>query len=105
LKEQSLEYYRQRARAECEAAFNATCPEARHAHAEMAKAYDHLAQIAELEQQGEIPPGKVTTIANALRDREEWELGGHAPGNVAEGQDQLASDDGLPPRNGSNGLT
>ena len=71
----------------------------------MAKAYDHLAQIAELEQQGEIPPGKVTTIANALRDREEWELGGHAPGNVAEGQDQLASDDGLPPRNGSNGLT
>lgn len=79
MKNESLEYYRMRARAECEAALNASCPQARHSHAEMAKAYQHLADIAELEQRGELPPGKVTTLTDALRDREEAELGGHAP--------------------------
>jgi hypothetical protein len=77
--EQSLEHYRARARAEIEAAFNASCPEARHAHAEMAKAYEHLAEIAELEQRGELPPGKVASMAEALRRREESEIGGHSP--------------------------
>ena len=79
MKDESLEYYRQRARAECEAAFNASCPEARHAHAEMAQAYDRLAQIAELERRGELPPGKVVTMTDALRERDDAECGGHAP--------------------------
>ena len=79
MRDESLEYYRMRARAECEAALNATCPQARHAHAELAKAYQHLADIAEIEERGELPPGKVTTITDALRERDEAECGGHAP--------------------------
>ena len=51
MKQESVEYYRQRARAECEAALNAACPEARRAHAEMATAYEHLVGIAEAEEQ------------------------------------------------------
>ena len=74
-----LEHYRERTRAECEAALNAASPEARHAHAEMANAYRHLAEVAELEQRGEIPPGKVASMADALHHREEAEYGGHAP--------------------------
>lgn len=80
MKDESLEYYLMRARAECEAAFNASCPEARRAHAEMAKAYEHLAQIAELERQGELEPGKVTSIAEALDD--DSPIGGHAPASA-----------------------
>lgn len=77
MKDETLEYYLMRARAECEAAFNASCPEARRAHAEMAKAYEHLAHIAEMEQRGELELGKVTSIAEAQGD--EAEIGGHAP--------------------------
>jgi hypothetical protein len=76
---ESLEHYRVRARDECEAAFNAKSTEARHAHAEMARAYERLVEIEELRERGALPPGKVTTIADALRDRDEAELGGHAP--------------------------
>jgi hypothetical protein len=47
VKQESVEYYRQRARAECEAALNASCPEARKAHAKMAQAYDHLVAMTE----------------------------------------------------------
>ena len=79
VKQESVEYYRQRARAECEAALNAACPEARRAHAEMAKAYDHLVEIGELEAKGELDPGKVANIADAHHDRDETEYGGHAP--------------------------
>ena len=79
MKDESLEYYRMRARAECEAALNASCPQARHSHAEMARAYQHLAEIAELEQSGKLPPGKVITLNDALRDRDDAECGGHAP--------------------------
>jgi hypothetical protein len=74
-----LELYRARARAECEAALNAASAEARHAHAEMALAYERLVEVAELEQRGEIEPGKVSSMADALRHREDAELGGHAP--------------------------
>ena len=49
MKQESILYYRQRARAECEAALNATCPEARRAHAAMAEAYEHLADVGEAE--------------------------------------------------------
>ena len=52
MKQQSVEYYRQRARAECEAALNASSPQARKAHAELAQAYEHLLAIAEAEEQG-----------------------------------------------------
>jgi hypothetical protein len=79
VKDETPDYYRMRARAECEAALNASCPEARHAHAELARAYQHLAEIGELEQRGELPPGKVTTLTDALRDRDDAERGGHAP--------------------------
>ena len=65
MKDESLEYYLMRARAECEAAFNASCPEARKAHAEMAKAYEHLAQIAESERKRKLEPGKVETVVEA----------------------------------------
>ena len=77
--DETLEHYRARARAECEAALNATNPKARHAHAEMADAYKHLVEIAELERRGELPPGKVASMAEALRRRAEAEFGGHAP--------------------------
>lgn len=49
MKQESILYYRQRARAECEAALNATCPEARRAHAAMAEAYERLADVTEAE--------------------------------------------------------
>ena len=71
MKQESIEYYRRRARAECEAALNATSPKARHAHAELANAYQRLVEVAELEQSGELPPGKVASMAEALRDRED----------------------------------
>jgi len=79
LDDKSLDYYRQRARAECEAALNASSAEARHVHAEMAEAYGCLVHIAELEQRGELAPGKVAKIADAQLQRDEAEYGGHAP--------------------------
>ena len=79
MEDESLEYHRERARAECEAALNASCAEARHAHAELARAYERLVEIAELEQRGEIASGKVTSMADALLQRDESEYGGHAP--------------------------
>ncbi len=68
-------YYRARASAECEAALSASCAEARHAHAGMAEAYEHLAQIAELERLGELAPGKVMSMAETLHLREQTEYG------------------------------
>jgi hypothetical protein len=50
VKQETVLYYRQRARAECEAALNATCPEARRAHAAMAEAYERLADHGEAEE-------------------------------------------------------
>lgn len=55
MKQESVEYYRQRARAECEAALNATCPEARRAHALMAQAYERLLAIAKAEERSALP--------------------------------------------------
>ena len=73
MKLESVEYYRLRERAECEAALNATCEQARRAHAQMATAYARLVELHELEQLGALPPGKVTSIAQALHDREQTE--------------------------------
>ena len=55
MKQESILYYRQRARAECEAALNATCPEARRAHAAMAEAYERLADVTEAEARSALP--------------------------------------------------
>ena len=79
MEDESLDYFRGRALAECEAALNASSAEARHAHAELAEAYKRLVEIAELERRGELAPGKVTNMAEALLQREEVEYGGHAP--------------------------
>lgn len=84
MEDKSLDYYRERARAECEAALNAECAEARRAHAEMAAAYDRLVEIAELEMRGDLPPGKVASMAEALHDREDAEFGGHAPKPITD---------------------
>lgn len=80
MKRESLEYYRLRERDEREAALNATCEQAREAHAQLAQAYAHLVELHELEQLGAVPPGKVTSLAEALYEREETAYGGtHAP--------------------------
>ena len=79
MEDESLDYYRERARAECEAALNASSAKARQAHAELAQAYKRLVEIAELEQRAELTPGKVTNMADALLQREEVEYGRHAP--------------------------
>jgi hypothetical protein len=79
LKHESLSYYRARVRQECEAALNALCPEARRAHAEMAKAYARLVEIAELREVGELSPGKLTSMSEVLHYRDHTEYGGHAP--------------------------
>ena len=71
------DYYRGRARAECEAAFNATSPAARRTHATMARAYQIIVELQELERLGSLPPGKVTSISKALHDRERTEYGGN----------------------------
>ena len=73
MKRESVEYYRLREREECEAALNATCDQARRAHAQMATAYARLVELHELEQLGVLPPGKVTSISQALHDREQTE--------------------------------
>jgi predicted anti-sigma-YlaC factor YlaD len=71
----SVDYYRARARAECEAALNASCEEARHAHAEMAEAYRLLAELHELRQRGALPPDKVTSVSERLHERADSEYG------------------------------
>jgi len=77
LKRESVEYYRLRERDECEAALNATCEQARKAHAQLAGAYARLIELHELEQLGALPPGKVTSMSEALHEREETAYGGH----------------------------
>lgn len=79
MENESLDYYRARARNEREAAAGASCDEARHAHEVMADAYARLVELAELQDRGEVPPGKVTSLAETLHQRERTEYGGHAP--------------------------
>ena len=79
MKRDSVDYYRARAGDELKAARNAACPKARQGHEELANAYERLLEIADLEQRGELPEGKVTSLADAARDREQSEVGGHAP--------------------------
>lgn len=76
MKRESVEYYRLRERDECEAALNATCPQARKAHAQLAQAYARLVELHELEQLGAFPSGKVTSMSEALHEREETAYGG-----------------------------
>jgi hypothetical protein len=71
----SIDYFRRRARDECEAALNASCEAARHAHAQMASAYARLVQLHELEQAGALSPGKVTSMADTLHSREQTAYG------------------------------
>ena len=70
MQRESAEYYRARARDECEAALNASCDAARHSHGEMASAYQRLAELHDLERRGELAPGKVTSISEGVRHRE-----------------------------------
>ena len=81
----SVDYYRARASAECEAALNAACEEARRAHAEMASAYALLVELHELRQRGALPADKVTTLADRLHGREEAEYGCRHSGPAAPG--------------------
>lgn len=76
MKHESVEYYRLRERDECEAALNATCERARKAHAQLAEAYARLIELDELEQLGALPSGKVTSMAEALHEREQTAYGG-----------------------------
>jgi hypothetical protein len=76
----SVDYFRKRARDECEAALNASCKEARHAHAEMASAYARLVELHELKQTGALAAGKVTSMAETLHNREQTVYGAsHGP--------------------------
>jgi len=45
----------------------------------MAKAYARLVEIAELHELGELSPGKLTSMSEALHQRDDTEYGGHAP--------------------------
>jgi hypothetical protein len=79
----SVDYYRERARAECEAALNASCKQARRAHAEMAEAYRLLVELHELRQRGVLPLDKVTTMSDRLHQREDAEYGRPHMGSAA----------------------
>jgi hypothetical protein len=84
--EREVEYLRARARAECEAALNAACDQARRAHAQMAKAYALLVELHELRKRGSLPRDKVTAMADRLHAREDAEYGGrHAAPAAAPG--------------------
>jgi hypothetical protein len=87
LKHESVDYYRLRERDECEAALNATCPQARKAHAQLANAYAQLIELHELEQLGALPSGKVASLADALHEREETAFGGRHPPVPDPGED------------------
>ena len=73
MERESVEYYRARARDECEAALNATCSAARRSHSEMARAYQRLVEIGDLERRGELAPGKVIRISETVRHHEQAE--------------------------------
>jgi hypothetical protein len=82
LDRESTDYYRARARDEREAALKASCDEARWAHEEMAEAYERLVELRDLEQVGELAPGKVTSMSETLHNRDDAEYGrghGRAP--------------------------
>jgi hypothetical protein len=70
MERESVEYYRARAREECEAALNASCGAARHSHGVMARAYQRLVEIRDLERLGQLPAGKVTSLSERARHRE-----------------------------------
>jgi len=69
----TIDYFRLRERAEREAMGSATCAEARDVHERLADSYARLVELEELKAAGAIPPGKVTSIAEALRARDDAE--------------------------------
>ena len=70
MKQETIEYFRRRERAEREAVRNAASDEARWAHQQMATAYARLLEIEELKAAGALAPDKVIRISEALRARD-----------------------------------
>ena len=75
MKADSIQYFRARERAEREAVVAASCEESRWAHEQMALAYARLIELEELKAAGALAPGKVISIADAMRDRDNAEYG------------------------------
>jgi hypothetical protein len=75
MQRESIEYFRSRERAERQAVSNAACAEVRCVHEQMADAYARLVELEDLKAAGAIPPGKIVTIAEALRARDNAEYG------------------------------
>jgi hypothetical protein len=75
MKQESIEYFRDRARTEWEAVRTASCEEARSAHRQMAEAYARLVALEELKALGALQPGKVVTLSEVLRAREDAQYG------------------------------
>jgi hypothetical protein len=71
MKQETIEYLRGRVQAERAAVLNAACEEARAAHQQMAEAYARRLEIEELNAAGKLPPGRVTSIAEGLRRRDQ----------------------------------
>jgi len=78
MKQDCIDYFRDRERAEREAVGNASCEEARWAHEQMADAYARLVDLEELKAAGAIAPDKVVTLADAMRARDDARYGRRA---------------------------
>ena len=70
MRENSIDYFRSRERAEREAVRNASCEGARWAHQQMAMAYARLIELEELKAAGAVAPDKVITRSEALLARD-----------------------------------
>ena len=75
MRENSIDYFRSREKAEREAVRNASCEDARWAHQQMATAYARLIELEELKAAGAVAPDKVITRSEALRARNDAEYG------------------------------
>jgi hypothetical protein len=71
MKQQAIDYFRDRERTERAAAVSASCERAREAHRQMAEAYARLVALEELKAIGALPPGKVVTLAEAFGARDD----------------------------------
>jgi hypothetical protein len=71
MKQQAIDYFRDRERTERAAAVSASCERAREAHRQMAEAYARLFALEELKAIGALPPGKVVTLAEAFGARDD----------------------------------
>jgi len=70
MKQETIDYFRSRQRAERDAMRNATSDEARWAHEQMADAYARLVELEEMKA-----AGKVVSVAEALRARDDTVYG------------------------------